>query len=154
GGPGQFRGGVTASLAIVPHDTEVPMAQVVSGSGKAVSQNVGLAGGYPGNTQLDIAVRSSSVRDALAAGIIPASVDEMGGTQEVLSCEEEGFLGPRDVHVMYWQGGGGYGDPILRDPAKVAHDVAELHVSEASAGNIYGVVLDGLMVDEQATAVR
>jgi N-methylhydantoinase B len=154
GGPGEFRGGVTASLAIVPHDTEIPMAQVISGSGKAIPQNVGLAGGYPGNSQLDIAVRDSAVREALASGKIPAAVPEMGGTQEVLSCEEEPLLGPRDVHVMRWQGGGGYGDPLLRDPAKVAHDVAELLVSRASARDIYGVVLDGLAADEAATAAR
>jgi N-methylhydantoinase B len=154
GGPGQFRGGVTASLAIIPHDTEVPMAQVVSGAGKAIPQNVGVAGGYPGNTQLDIAVRNASVREALAAGTIPASAEEMGGTREVLSCEEEPILGPRDVHVMYWQGGGGYGDPLLRDPAKVARDVTELLVSEAAANDIYGVVLNGADVDDDTTTIR
>jgi N-methylhydantoinase B len=154
GGPGRFRGGVTASLAIIPHDTEVPMAQVISGSGKTIPQNTGLAGGYPGNSQLDIAVRNGHVREMLASGQIPTSVDQMGGTQEVLSCEEEPFLGPRDVHVMTWQGGGGYGDPLLREPAKVAHDVAEFLVSEASARGIYGVVLSGVEVNETATAAR
>ena len=44
GGPGKFRGGVTASLALVPHGTEVPIAQVISGAGKAVSQNIGAVG--------------------------------------------------------------------------------------------------------------
>jgi N-methylhydantoinase B len=154
GGAGQFRGGVTASLAIIPHDTQVPMSQVVSGSGKAVSQNTGLAGGYPGNSQLDIAVRGSSVRSGFARGIIPASVQDMGGTQELLSCEEEPILGPEDVHVMFWQGGGGYGDPLLRDPAQVAHDVEELRVSAAAARDIYGVVLVAAAVDEAATAAR
>jgi N-methylhydantoinase B len=154
GGPGQFRGGVTASLAIVAHDTEIPMAQVVSGSGKAISQNVGVAGGYPGNSQLDIGVRDSSVRQSLANGRIPASVAEMGGTPEILSCEEELFFGPRDAHVMFWQGGGGYGDPLLRAPGMVARDVAELLVSQQSARDIYGVILAGRDVDELATSAR
>jgi N-methylhydantoinase B len=154
GGPGKFRGGVTASLAVVPHDTEVPMAQVVSGSGKTVSQNMGAVGGYPGNSQLDVAVRHADVRRLLAAGTIPSSIEEMGGVQEILSCEEEAVLGPNDVHVMFWQGGGGYGDPLLRSPDKVATDVVEMRVTESSARNIYGVVLRDLAVDEHATETQ
>jgi N-methylhydantoinase B len=154
GGPGKFRGGVTASLAVVPHDTEVPMAQVVSGSGKTVSQNMGAVGGYPGNSQLDVAVRHSDVRRLLAAGTIPSSIEEMGGVREILSCEEEAVLGPNDVHVMLWQGGGGYGDPLLRSPDKVATDVVEMRVTESSARNIYGVVLRDLAVDEPATEAQ
>jgi N-methylhydantoinase B len=154
GGPGKFRGGVTASLALIPHDTEVPMAQVISGAGKAVSQNIGAVGGYPGNSQLDVAVRNADVRRLLAAGTIPSSIEEMGGVQEILSCEEEAVLGPNDVHVMFWQGGGGYGDPLLRSPDKVATDVVEMRVSESSARNIYGVVLQDLAVDEPATEAQ
>jgi N-methylhydantoinase B len=154
GGPGKFRGGVTASLAVVPYDTEVPMAQVVSGSGKTVSQNMGAVGGYPGNSQLDVAVRHSDVRRLLAAGTIPSSIEEMGGGQEILSCEEETVLGPNDVHVMFWQGGGGYGDPLLRSPDKVATDVVEMRVTESSARDIYGVVLRDLAVDEPATETQ
>jgi N-methylhydantoinase B len=154
GGPGKFRGGVTASLALIPHDTEVPMAQVISGAGKAVSQNIGAVGGYPGNSQLDVAVRNADVRRLLAAGTIPSSIEEMGGVQEILSCEEEAVLGPNDVHVMFWQGGGGYGDPLLRSPDKVATDVVEMRVSESSARNIYGVVLRDLAVDEPATEAQ
>ena len=154
GGPGKFRGGVTASLALIPHDTEVPMAQVISGAGKAVSQNIGAVGGYPGNSQLDVAVRNAEVRHLLAAGTIPSSIEEMGGVQEILSCEEEAVLGPNDVHVMFWQGGGGYGDPLLRSPDKVATDVVEMRVTESSARNIYGVVLRDLAVDEPATEAQ
>ena len=154
GGPGKFRGGVTASLALVPHGTEVPMAQVISGAGKAVSQNIGAVGGYPGNSQLDVAVRSAEVRRLLAAGTIPSSIEEMGGVQEILSCEEEAVLGPNDAHIMFWQGGGGYGDPLLRSPDKVATDVVEMRVSQTSARDIYGVVLRDLAVDEAATEAR
>jgi N-methylhydantoinase B len=154
GGPGKFRGGVTASLALIPHDTEVPMAQVISGAGKAVSQNIGAVGGYPGNSQLDVAVRSAEVRRLLAAGTIPSSIEEMGGVQEILSCEEEAVLGPNDAHIMFWQGGGGYGDPLLRSPDKVATDVVEMRVSQTSARDIYGVVLRDLAVDEAATEAQ
>jgi len=50
-------------------------------------------------------------------------------------------------------GGGGYGDPRRRDPAKVARDVASGLVSEDVARTVYGVVLTAdLAVDEAATA--
>ena len=42
---------------------------------------------------------------------------------------------------MHWQGGGGYGDPLLRDPAAVAHDLREQKVTERRARGVYGVVV-------------
>jgi N-methylhydantoinase B len=38
-------------------------------------------------------------------------------------------------------GGGGFGDPMERDPALVAEDVREGYVTRAVAQNVYGVVL-------------
>lgn len=152
GGPGRFRGGVTASLCFVPHDTAAPMMQVVSGSGKSIPMNPGLAGGYPGSSQADLAVRSSNAKELLAQGLIPSSLDEIAGDHQILACEDELLLSPDDVHYMSWQSGGGYGDPLLRDAARVAHDVAELRVTEQSARSIYGVVLnDANEADVSAT---
>jgi len=54
GGPGRKRGGLSGSVAIMPYGTEVPLKLVVASSGKAVSQNNGIAGGYPGNTAIGI----------------------------------------------------------------------------------------------------
>jgi N-methylhydantoinase B len=48
-------------------------------------------------------------------------------------------------------GGGGYGDPLQRDPQLVLDDVADGFVSVASALEDYGVVVDGTVVDEKAT---
>jgi len=48
--------------------------------------------------------------------------------------------------------GGGYGDPLRRDPALVREDVADGFVSIETAKNDYGVVLAGGFVDEAATA--
>ncbi len=39
-------------------------------------------------------------------------------------------------------GGGGYGDPLLRNPSDVANDVREGYVSRRAARDLYGVVLD------------
>jgi N-methylhydantoinase B len=49
-------------------------------------------------------------------------------------------------------GGGGWGDPLTRDPAQVAEDVAEGLISVAAARRLYGVVLRGNMsLDEVGT---
>ncbi len=50
-------------------------------------------------------------------------------------------------------GGGGWGDPLERDPRRVREDVLEGLVSAGSAGEQYGVVLTpGFEVDARATA--
>jgi N-methylhydantoinase B len=50
-------------------------------------------------------------------------------------------------------GGGGYGDPLTRDPVRVANDVKLGYVTRASARKDYNVVIghDG-SVDTEATA--
>jgi len=50
-------------------------------------------------------------------------------------------------------GGGGYGDPKTRDPARVLSDVREGLVSRNRAKNVYGVVVTEMMeIDETGTA--
>jgi N-methylhydantoinase B len=39
-------------------------------------------------------------------------------------------------------GGGGFGDPLRRDPERVAHDVRNERVSLEAAREQYGVILD------------
>ena len=48
-------------------------------------------------------------------------------------------------------GGGGWGDPLEREPALVALDVLQGKVSASSAHDDYGVVLAGGVADEAAT---
>jgi N-methylhydantoinase B len=52
-------------------------------------------------------------------------------------------------------GGGGWGDPLERDPEAVRRDVIEEFISPQSAHDNYGVVLsaDGT-IDAAATAAR
>jgi N-methylhydantoinase B len=142
GGPGKFRGGVSGSICIIPYGTSAPMSTVSSGSGKAVPMNLGLAGGYPGNTQLDIVIRNADVAGLMKAGQIPQSLDEISGQQDVLASEIETTLNPIDVYFMHWQAGGGYGDPLHRDPSLVAADVREFKVIPKTACDIYGVVFE------------
>ena len=50
-------------------------------------------------------------------------------------------------------GGGGWGDPLERDPARVRHDVVEEYITVEAAHADYGVVIDAktMMVDDEAT---
>jgi N-methylhydantoinase B len=53
-------------------------------------------------------------------------------------------------HVM--AGGGGFGDPLARDPDQVLEDVLDDKVTPDHARQAYGVVLEGSKVDAEATA--
>lgn len=142
GGPGRMRGGVSASLAFTPHGTSVPMGLVLASAGKAVSQNTGLSGGYPGNTGLDLVVRNVDVFDMLRAGVIPETLDELGGAIEIGQCYAQSDVKPGEVLYMHWQGGGGYGDPLLRSPEAVEADLIAGKVTVTAAEEIYGVAYD------------
>jgi N-methylhydantoinase B len=65
-----------------------------------------------------------------------------------------------DVVTYFSPVGGGYGDPLERDPQAVLRDVLERWVSAKAAHDVYGVVLaeegphPGLTVDPQGTRER
>jgi N-methylhydantoinase B len=142
GGPGRYRGGVGASSCFIPHDSPAGGVHlVVSANGKAVPQAPGLSGGYPAATQWDVLVRDSSARRRLAEGTIPAGLDDLGGRADTLPPHLETDLGESDVYFTHWQGGGGIGDPLLREPEAVARDVALGKVSRRAAEEVYGVRL-------------
>jgi N-methylhydantoinase B len=154
GGPGRHRGGVSASLAVTLHGSNQPAGLVLASAGKAVSQNNGLAGGYPGNTGLDAVVRGANVAALLAEGKVPQSLDGFGAKVEIGHCYAQSYVAPGEMLYMNWQGGGGYGDPLLRDPDAVALDVAEDKITPKAAGQVYGVVLVDGRVDAAATEAR
>jgi N-methylhydantoinase B len=56
-----------------------------------------------------------------------------------------------DIWVMAMASGGGYGDPIKREPEMVRSDVAEGKVAPELAARIYGVMFKEGAVDEAAT---
>jgi N-methylhydantoinase B len=49
------------------------------------------------------------------------------------------------------QGGGGYGNPLDREVARVLNDVAERYVSREIARDVYGVVVTGAVADDSLT---
>lgn len=141
GGPGTFRGGVGGSLCFVFHKAPGPVAGVIAGSGKAVPMNLGIAGGYPGSTQIDLTIRRANAEELMRGAVIPQDLDQIEGEVELHGCEEEVLYLPGDVHFMRWQAGGGFGDPLLRDPAAVATDVTQGKVSTEAARHVYGVMI-------------
>lgn len=57
-----------------------------------------------------------------------------------------------DTFICYGPAGGGYGDPLRRDPQAVLDDVLDGVISVASAERDYGVVIAGDRIDAAATA--
>ena len=151
GGPGRHRGGVAASVAITPHGTSVPMGLILASAGKAVSQNAGLCGGHPGNTGLDVIARNSRIKEVLAAGQMPSTLPEISDTLEPGQNYATSYLAPGEVFTMTWQGGGGYGDPLTREPDAVAQDVREQKVTAEAARAVYGVIVEDGVINPAAT---
>jgi N-methylhydantoinase B len=155
GGAGQYRGGLSISACLVPHGTPAPLGAAFSANGKARAESNGLAGGLPGGPGHDVIVRDANIAALFEAGIIPASLEELGGTIEVVQNRTETLVGLGDAVFVHPSGGGGYGDPLLRAPELVANDVRDGKVSAKAASVVYGVVLnsDGAL-DQQATQAR
>jgi N-methylhydantoinase B len=132
----------------------MPMGLILASAGKAVSQNGGLSGGHPGNTGLDVVARRSRIAELLASGRMPAQLAEISDTLEPAQNYASSYLAPGEVFAMTWQGGGGYGDPLTREPAAVARDLREQKITAAAARDMYGAVLVAGQVDEGATAAE
>jgi N-methylhydantoinase B len=62
--------------------------------------------------------------------------------ERVLKTKVTDTLRPGDVIRHVQPGGGGWGDPLERDPAAVLRDVINDKVSSAKAEELYGVVID------------
>ncbi|MFO8116178.1 MAG: hydantoinase B/oxoprolinase family protein [Halorubrum sp.] len=71
--------------------------------------------------------------------------------EEALASKSTTKLDPNDVVSVQTPGGGGYGDPLERDPQTVLADVRDGKVSAAKAEAEYGVVVDDDGVDAAAT---
>jgi N-methylhydantoinase B/acetone carboxylase alpha subunit len=166
GGPGTWRGGMgfESLLMINGHH---PQYLQHSGDGHAFSAP-GVFGGYPGNAGYIHDVHEVALtedRDLQAVYPVhdgdPAQgqLDELPRGRHHRS--KDSLMMPMpfergDVYLSIHRGGPGLGDPMARDPMRVAEDVAAGRLSAGRAEAIYGVVLteDGgaWRVDTAATA--
>ena len=135
GGPGRWRGGLglTREVRIEAGATRLSVL-----AEKAVLPPFGVCGGASGARNRFWVRRDG---EAIAPSPLPGKVS--------------GFPIERgDVVVMESSGGGGFGDPLDREPSRVAADVDEGYVTRAAAEAIYGVVWSVERIDDAATAAR
>jgi N-methylhydantoinase B len=153
GGPGRFRGGVAVEFATVPHKLPIePAGLNTIGSGISLPTGRGLSGGHPGAVSRNVVYRGSNIRQQFEEGRLPLSSDELEAAEvDVLAAKSFTMIGGEDVLVGILQGGGGYGDPLRREPESVLADVRAGLVSAEIARSVYGVAVQGDRVDEAAT---
>jgi N-methylhydantoinase B len=138
GGPGRHRGGVGARHVLRPHHAASRVQVLSFGQGLQHPAAIGVAGGEPGGASAFALLDEGD--DATLARDLPMPVAGM-------------TFGDGQVWLAVAQGGGGHGDPLLRDPQAVGDDVATGLVSIAGAARDYGVVVrDDASVDVDATA--
>jgi N-methylhydantoinase B len=146
GGHGRWRGGATFVTGWTGHKTE---ASNVSSGGlfQAVTLGTGVAGGMPATGGTMWTARSVPVREEFAAGRLPGTPGELRAiARDGAAPPPKKFdnpLGVTDVFEVMPSPGGGYGDPLTRDPRLVAADVAGDRLTVDQAEAIYGVKLDG-----------
>ena len=143
GGAGRFRGGLTAEIALVPEGADALVLKSTNTAGTDQTNAHGIAGGYPGAGSQTSVIRETGIRESIRRGAPPGSVEGFAGRIEHLASKDEAVLGPDDALVFYPAGGGGYGDPLDREPEAVAADIAEGRVTRDVAREQYGVVLAG-----------
>jgi N-methylhydantoinase B len=130
GGAGQYRAGAPLEMASRLHGT--PEAFGFALGGRTRVPQAGTAGGFPGST-----TRLEIVRQ--------------DGTVDPVPPHTQGFrLDQSEAFVFSSANGGGWGDPLDRDPRAVEKDVRAGRISSAMAEEWYGVIVG----DAAATTAR
>jgi len=145
-------------FGVVPHDApDGGIHYVISGKGDDFPMSDGLGGGYPGAPNGYIWVRQNSEAEEtkLPHSRFPLSLADIPGEQEAVGWGVFPLMG-EDALYIRWNGGGGYGDPVERDPQAVLDDLSAGVISGGSAEKIYGVALDngGSSIDLKGTEER
>jgi N-methylhydantoinase B len=135
GGPGRWRGGLGLTREV---RIQVAGSRLSVLAEKAVLPPFGVCGGAAGATNRFWVRRAGQ---PIQPSPLPGKV---GGFP----------LEPDDVLLMESSGGGGFGDPLTRDPAAVAADVTQGYVSPSAAERDYGVIWRDGAVDMDATTAK
>ena len=120
-GPGEFRGGLAAETEFEFVGTGVALSVTEKSRASTVK---GICGG-------------SDAREQNTVVFFPGTERELRGGK--LSDVK---VAPGDRVVLRPAGGGGYGNPLDRDPARVAWDIRNGYVSVQQGEEAYGVVID------------
>jgi N-methylhydantoinase B len=155
GGAGKWRGGLSAESCFIPHGTDQITHDTLS-SGNAIPTSTGMMGGHPGAVNRYRFLKASNVAEKIKASELVNDIDELKGESETLQLRQQDFVqNPTDVYAVLWSAAGGFGDPLERDPAKVATDVDNGDVSVEAAKAIYGVVLgDAEATERERNRIR
>ncbi len=155
GGAGLRRGGVSAEIALTAHGA-ARVDITVNTIGVNHTSTNGICGGYPGGGCAVQLQPGTDLADQWRNGALPLDLADLSGDLELLPAKQAFVLTPGDVFGANPHGGGGYGDPLRRDPKLVARDVEHRLVSPEFARTIYGVVLDpdGGPNDEETEELR
>ncbi len=141
GGAGQYRGGLSAESCFIAHNTERMTHDTLS-SGNATPTSTGMMGGYPSTTNAYTFITESDIQQRFRERRMPEDASEVTGNAVELGLRQEDFTQTRDdVYAVRWSGGGGFGDPMERDPALIQKDLDGECVTEETAREIYGAVL-------------
>ncbi|MEX2548013.1 MAG: hydantoinase B/oxoprolinase family protein [Chloroflexota bacterium] len=161
GGAGRWNGGNGSARLLMVHgsrDLSVDHAPY----GGLPQGAFGLFGGYPAGTGGMRAVLEAAgdLPERLQAGGYPIDPDDAladGWAETWVPPTDSGRIRVAEGWLVsdFTQGGGGYGDPLDREPVRVADDVARRLVTHRTAELLHGVVLrDGGIVDDDATEAR
>ena len=164
GGDGTFRGGRAAGTAWTPHGVE-RLRNAITAHGVEVPVSYGQFGGMPGVCNTQMVAYGTRVHELYAQGelplelrsiLAPLDLERLGGDVRVLEAKVDEFeTKPGDVVQYTWQGGGGYGDPLDRDPARVERDAEEGLVGSEKVERVYGVVVgDAAATEELRSRLR
>src|SRR5258706_3498659 len=137
-----FRGGAGCTLSYIVHDTERIPTKIMHTSGSEWPESAGIAGGGPSQTNQFIIKRKTDVRKRMASGEMPERLEDLSGDLDIQKVISVSYLDHDDVFQVRTQSGGGYGDPLDRDPSRVVDDVRSGVVSRDAASAMYGVVID------------
>lgn len=173
GGSGKFRGGMTIETVIMTYGVKDLTADYLPGPEGGEARGFGLFGGYPtgnhrGDGTLLIPAPGKDILEKIQQeGKYPTSMDQLTAPWGIDAKKDPNFRFERQLggirisvpnHALLgnsYGSGGGYGDPVDRDPEKVAKDVKNRAVTPEMATRIYGVVLDqNLSVDTAKTKAR
>jgi N-methylhydantoinase A/oxoprolinase/acetone carboxylase beta subunit/N-methylhydantoinase B/oxoprolinase/acetone carboxylase alpha subunit len=143
GGPGKYRGGRSGGLAFTLNDVD-SLSATLTTHGVESPNSAGVFGGLPGSCNVNLHIKNTDLLERFSRGDLPSTSEEFHGEVIDLGAKPGEFkINRGDIFEYTWQGGGGYGDPLDRDPELVLQDVHIGAVSPLSAEAIYGVVLSG-----------